>query len=539
MSHVPSAQTASIVSSGEAILGIEFGSTRIKATLIAPDGTPLASGSHGWENRLVDGVWTYDLQEVWSGVQGAYAELSQAVRTRYNTPLTRLAACGISAMMHGYLAFDDRDELLVPFRTWRNNITEEASRLLTNLFSRPVPQRWSVAHLYQALLNGEEHLPRVARLTTLAGYVHHQLTGRFVLGADDASGMFPIDISTHTYDARCRELFDTELTHYPRIPWKIGDLLPCVLRAGEDAGQLTERGAHLLDPTETLQPHVPLCPPEGDAGTGMVATNSVRPRTGNVSAGTSAFAMVVLEHPLQRVHPELDIVLTPDGSAVAMAHTNNCTSDFDSWVRVLGEAAATMGGEGEQGALFQRIMPLALQGDADAGGVTVIPYVSGEHVAGLSQGRPLILRDGGAPFSLANLVRAHLMSAICAMRIGLEILTNDEGVAIDEVRGHGGYFKTPEVGQRLMAASIGAPCRVMESAAEGGSWGIALLAAYLIRPQQEQSLADYLDELFAEREGHALHATREEIDGFSRYFARYMQAVEVERIAVEGSEGDR
>lgn len=527
-----SSESARIIGQGEAILGLELGSTRIKATLIAPDATPLASGSHGWENRLADGIWTYPMDEVWSGVASCYADLAADAERRYGVKLERVAAAGVSGMMHGYIALDEAGELLVPFRTWRNNITGEAARELTELFAYPIPQRWSIAHLYQAILNGEEHLSRLASITTLAGLVHLRLTGRAVVGVGEASGMFPIDAQSGGFDARRVEQFQA-LVADRGFPWTLDALLPQVLAAGQEAGTLTEEGARLLDPSGTLAAGVPLCPPEGDAGTGMVATNSVRPRTGNVSAGTSAFAMLVLEGPLSRVHEEIDLVLTPDGKPVAMAHSNNCTSDLDAWIALFGEAAQALGCEVSVDELYAKLLPLALEGDADAGGLLAYGYVSGEHVTGFTEGRPLFARLPDAPLSLANVVRAHMMAALGAMRTGLDIVTKEEGVRVEEIRGHGGYFKTPGVGQRIMAAATGTPVSVMETAGEGGAWGMAILAAYLVRPERSLALPDYLDRVFASSTGSVVQPHPDEVAGFNRFFERYTRGLAVERAAVE------
>lgn len=522
---------AAAIVGGSAVLGIELGSTRIKATLIGPDYRPIGSGAFGWENRLDDGVWTYRLEEVWSGLAACVAQLREAVTRDYGVTLQRIGALGISGMMHGYLALDGDDEPLVPFRTWRNNMTERAARELTDLFAFPIPQRWTIAHLYQSILERQPHVADIARVMTLATYVHYRLTGRFAVGPNEASGMFPVDPATLRFDARMVDAFDA-LVADRGYRWKLGQLLPTVVAAGEQAGTLSDAGARLLDPAGTIVAGVPLCAPEGDAGTGMVATNSVRPRTGNVSAGTSVFAMVVLERPLTRVRPEIDIVLTPDGSPVAMAHSNNCTSDFDAWVALLSEAATVLGGHGDLGEAYARLMPLALQADAAAGGLVSIPYVSGEHVTGFDAGRPLLARTANARFNLSNFIRAHLFSALCAMRTGLNILLHDEGIALDEIRGHGGYFKTPVVGQRIMAAATGAPVSVVETAGEGGAWGMALLAAYMQRTDRAQSPADYLDAVFATGTGSRVEPDAADVSGFQEYFARYTAALAVERAAV-------
>ena len=523
---------ARIIADGEAIMGVELGSTRIKATLIGPDHRPLAAGSHGWENQLVDGIWTYPLEEAWSGLSACFADLTADVDRTFGVSLTACAAAGFSGMMHGYLALDDEGQLLVPFRTWRNNITGEASKRLTRLFSFPVPQRWSIAHLYQAILDKEEHTSSVSRITTLAGYIHWKLTGEFVVGVGEASGMFPVDPSTGEFDQTMLHAFDAD-TAERGFSRRAREILPRIAPAGTEAGRINAEGARLLDPTGTFASGTPLCPPEGDAGTGMVATNSVRPRTGNVSAGTSVFAMLVLESPLHAVHPEIDLVLTPDGNPVGMAHSNNCTSDFDAWMSLFGEAVRAMGCETDTGELFTRIMPLALEGDADAGGLLSYPYISGEHVTGFTEGRPLFVRAADGAFTLRNFVRAHLFSALCAMRTGLDILTEEEGVRVDEIRGHGGFFKVPGVGQRVMAAATRSRVGVSETAGEGGAWGMALLAAYTHRTDKAQTLADYLDDLFADAGGSVVDPDPADVEGFTRYFARYTKGLPIERSAVE------
>ena len=526
------AESARLIEAGKAVLGVELGSTRIKATIIGSDHKPLASGSHGWENKLVDGIWTYDMDEVWSGIASCMAELKEDIRTRYDVDLTSLAASGFSAMMHGYVALDESGALLVPFRTWRNNITGQASAELTDLLDYPTPQRWTIAHLYQAILNAEEHLPRLAHVTTLAGYVHWKLTGIHAMGTDEASGVFPIDPATGGFDTAKIEIFDRHIAKRG-LPWKLGDLLPKIVHVGELAGHLTGEGARLLDPSGGLSPGIPFCPPEGDAGTGMIATNSIRPRTGNVSAGTSVFAMLVLEKKLSRVHPEIDLVLTPDGNLVAMAHANNCTSDFDAWIALFGEAARALGLSLSDGDLYAKLMPLALEGDADAGGLLSYGYVSGEHVTGFTEGRPLFVRGTNAAFTLANFVRAHLFAALGALRTGLNILTREEGVEVEEIRGHGGFFKTPDVGQRLMAAATETPVSVLETAGEGGAWGMALLAAYLVREDREQKLADYLDLVFSQSIGSAVKPDPADVEGFRKFFALYTNGLPIEAAAVE------
>ncbi len=522
---------ARLIASGEALLGIELGSTRIKAALIASDGTPLAAGSHAWENKLEGGVWTYDMASVWSGLAACYASLVRDVRARYSVELTRLGALGVSGMMHGYLALDAEGNLLVPFRTWRNNITGQACAELTPLLDFAVPQRWSIAHLYQSILEQQPHVPRIARLTTLAGYVHAQLTGQHVLGVGEASGMFPIDPQTGDFDAA--RLAKLEAVLAPRkLGWKLRDILPAVLPAGRPAGKLRPEGAKLLDPTGQLAPGVPLCPPEGDAGTGMVATNAVRPRSGNVSAGTSVFAMIVLEKSLSRVHEELDIVVTPDGKPVAMAHANNGSSDLDVWMALFGEVSRALGSERSPDELYEKLLPLALQGEPDAGGLLAINYVSGEHVTGFSEGRPLFVRGQNSKLTLPNFMRATYYAALCGVRAGLDVLTEGEGVVVEEIRGHGGFFKGGDTGQRMMAAALGVPVSVPATAGEGGAWGMALLAAYM-KSGVTQPLADYLDSLIASSMGEAVRPSQQDIAGFAAFFARHRAGLAIEREAIK------
>jgi sugar (pentulose or hexulose) kinase len=523
---------AELIRSGGAVLGIEFGSTRIKASLIAPDTTPLASGSHAWENQLENGVWTYAMEDVWRGLAACYASLQKDVQGRYSLELTKVAALGISGMMHGYVALDREGKLLVPFRTWRNNITGKACAELTPLLDFAVPQRWSIAHLYQSILDAESHVSRIARLTTLAGYVHWMLTGEHKMGVGEASGMFPIDPRTGDWDAPRVAKFD-ELVAPRKLGFKLRDILPEVLVAGRTAGKLTAEGAKLVDPTGKLSPGIPLCPPEGDAGTGMVATNAVRPRSGNVSAGTSVFAMIVLEKSLSRVHEEIDIVVTPDGMPVAMAHSNNGSSDLDAWIALFGQVAKALGAEKRPEELYEKLLPLAVAGDPDAGGLLSINYVSGEHVTGFTEGRPLFARNQDGKFTLQNFVRAMLFSSLCAMRTGMNILTEKEGVVIEEIRGHGGFFKGGDTGQRMMAAALDVPVSIPETAGEGGAWGMAVLAAYLIRPDAKQSLPDYLDTRIASRIGKPVKPDPRDVRGFAEFFARHAKGLAVEREAVK------
>ena len=486
---------------GKAVLGIEFGSTRIKAVLVDENNMPIASGDHDWENRLENGVWTYTMEDIWTGLQDCYQKMTEDVKEKYGVAVEKLAAIGFSAMMHGYLAFDKEGNLLVPFRTWRNTITQEASEALTKVFNFHVPQRWSIAHLYQAILNGEEHVPQVDFFTTLDGYIHWQLTGEKVLGVGSASGMFPIDSTIKDYDKAMIQKFD-ELVASKGFPWKLEHLLPKVLLAGDKAGVLTEEGAKKLDPTGTLQAGCPLCPPEGDAGTGMVATNSVKQRTGNVSAGTSVFAMIVLEKALKRVHEEIDMVTTPSGDAVAMVHCNNCTSDLNAWVNIFKEFAESFGIDVDMNKLFGTLYNKALEGDKDCSGLLAYNYFSGEHITGFEEGRPMFVRTPDSKFSLANFMRANLYTSLGALKVGLDILLKEEEVAIDRITGHGGLFKTKGVGQKILAAAMDATVSVMKTAGEGGAWGIALLASYMVNKDAGEALEDYLqNKVFGGDEG--------------------------------------
>jgi sugar (pentulose or hexulose) kinase len=520
------------IAAGQTTLGIEFGSTRIKAVLIGADHTPIASGSHDWENRYENGVWSYTLQDIWDGLQDCYRDLIQEVDRQYGVSLRTIGAIGFSAMMHGYMAFDQTGNLLVPFRTWRNTMTGQASEELTRLLGFNIPQRWSAAHLYQAILNKESHVKDIDFLTTLAGYVHWKLTGCKVLGIGDASGMFPIDSSTNDYDADMLERFQQQVDGMG-YPWRLSEILPRVLCAGEPAGVLTPEGAKLLDPSGQLQPGIPLCPPEGDAGTGMVATNSVAVRTGNVSVGTSIFAMVVLEKKLSKVYPEIDMVTTPTGKPVAMVHCNNCTSDLNAWMDVFEELSAVLGAKTCREELFSLLFGKSLEGDADCGGLVSYNYFSGEPITQLSEGRPMLVRGPESRFTLANLMRTHLYSTMATLKLGLDILSAEE-VAVDKLLGHGGLFKTPGVAQRYLAAAAGAPVAVMETAGEGGAWGIALLAAYLVRRAPGESLESYLaDRVFVGMDGTELAPDASDIAGFDAFLARYRSGLAAERAAVE------
>ena len=518
---------------GRTALGIELGSTRIKAVLVNDRNEIIAQGDHSWENQLVDGIWTYSLKAIWGGLQDAYAQLAANVNRQYGTDLTTLGAMGFSAMMHGYMAFNDKDELLVPFRTWRNTMTEEASLKLTEAFGFHIPQRWSIAHLYQAILKGEEHVKDVAFFTTLAGYIHWQLTGEKVLGVGEASGMFPIDSNTKQFDTKMIETFDAMVAD-KGFPWKLAEILPGVKVAGEHAGVLTAEGAKKLDPTGTLQPGVPLCPPEGDAGTGMTATNSVRVRTGNVSAGTSVFSMIVTEKPLSKAYEEIDMVTTPTGEPVAMVHCNNCTSDLNAWVDLFKETLDLFGADVSMNDLYGKLYNKALEGDADCGGLLAYNYFSGEHVTGFEEGRPLFVRKPDAAFTLSNFMRTHLYTSLGALKTGMDILLKEEKVAIDRITGHGGLFKTKGVGQSILAAACNTPIAVMETAGEGGAWGIALLASYMLHKQEKESLADFLNRaVFVGEEGVTLNPDEKDVEGFDVFVKRYTAGLPIEKAAVE------
>lgn len=523
----------SVIESGKAVLGIEFGSTRIKAVLVDDQNKPIASGSHEWENQLVDGVWTYGIDMIWEGLQDAYKEMTEDVGKQYGVKVENLGAIGFSAMMHGYMPFGEDGEILVPFRTWRNAITEEASEKLTELFNFNIPQRWSIAHLYQAVLNGEGHVKDIKFQTTLAGYIHWKLSGKKVLGVGEASGMFPIDSTTGKYNQRMVDQFDAAVEG-KGYSWKLLDIFPEVLDAGEDAGTLTEEGAKLLDPSGTLQAGVPMCPPEGDAGTGMVATNSVDVRTGNVSAGTSVFSMVVLEKDLSEVYPELDLVTTPSGAPVAMVHCNNCTSDLNAWVNIFKEFAEAFGVDVDMNKLFGTLYNKAMEGDADGGNLLAYNYISGENITGMEEGRPMFVRTPNSKFNLANFMRVNLYTALGALKIGNDILLKEEGVKVDKLLGHGGLFKTKGVGQQILADAMNTPISVMETAGEGGAWGIAVLASYMIQKKDGETLGDYLNEkVFAGQEGSSLDPDPKGVKGFDEFIKIYKAGLPIERAAVD------
>ena len=519
------------IQEGKAILGIEFGSTRIKAVLIDENNTPIAQGSHEWENQLIDGLWTYSIEAIWNGVQNCYADLRANVKTKYDTEIERLASIGVSAMMHGYMAFNEKEEILAPFRTWRNTNTGAAAAELSKLFNFNIPLRWSISHIYQAILNKEEHVKDITYLTTLAGYIHWQITGKKVLGIGDASGMLPIDSATKNYCADMVEKFDRLVEPYG-YSWKLNDILPQVLSAGENAGTLTAEGARRLDISDHLQAGIPVCPPEGDAGTGMVATNAVRKRTGNVSAGTSSFSMIVLEKELSKPYEMIDMVTTPDGSPVAMVHCNNCTSDLNAWVNLFKEYQQLLGIPVDMNEVFGKLYNHALEGDADCGGLISYNYISGEPVTGLAEGRPLFVRSANDKFNLANFMRANLYASVGVLKIGNDILFNQEKIKVDRITGHGGLFKTKGVGQRILAAAINSPISVMETAGEGGAWGIALLASYLVKKTDNESLADFLDNnVFAGNTGIEIAPTPNDVEGFNKYIKEYQSCLSIEKEA--------
>lgn len=516
---------------GSECLGIEFGSTRIKAILIDDEFNVLATGSHDWENKLVEGYWTYSIEDIWHGLQSAYKSLNDECENKFSSKITSLSAIGFSAMMHGYLAFDKDDNLLVPFRTWRNTTTAQAARELTKVFNFNIPQRWSIAHLYQAILNQEEHVKDISYITTLAGYVHYKLSGKKTVGIGDASGMFPIDSDINDYNQEMLEKF-SNLETVKQFDWNIKDILPKVLLAGENAGTLTENGAKLLDPSGTLKAGALMCPAEGDAGTGMVATNSVAQRTGNISAGTSIFSMIVLEKQLSSVYEEIDMVTTPTGKPVAMVHCNNCCTDLDYWVKLFIEFSSLSGNKLTKGEIYDLLYNEALKGDSDCGKIVSINYFSGEPVTGFSQGRPMVLRSENSNFNLANFMRTHINSAIATLKIGMEIL-EEENVDIDKLMGHGGLFKTKYVGQKLMAGAMKTPVSVLSTAGEGGAWGIAVLASYA-KNSFDLSLEEFLDKkVFSKYEISTVEPDINDVNGFEKYMTLYKKSLAVEKSAVE------
>ncbi len=518
---------------GKTSLGIELGSTRIKGILVDENNEVIASGGYSWENKLENGIWTYHLNDVWTGMRECYRTLAEDVRGKYDIELTSVGAMGISGMMHGYLVFDREGRQLADFRTWRNTVTERSAAELSELFGFNIPQRWSIAHLDRAILNGEEHIKNIDFMTTLAGYVHWMLTGEKAIGIGEASGMFPINSETHDFNETMIKKFDSRVAD-KNLPWKLRGILPTVHSAGDFAGKLTEEGAKLLDPTGKLKPGIPFCPPEGDAGTGMVATNSVAQRTGNVSAGTSIFAMIVLEKPLSKVYPEIDMVTTPDGSPVAMVHCNNCTTDLDSWIGLLKEAVELMSGSVDVPKLYDTFYNKALEGAPDCGGLLSYNYYSGEHTTGFEAGRPLFTKLPDSKMNLANFARAILFSSMATLKFGMNILTEKEFVRVDRLLGHGGLFKTPGVGQKLMAAVLETPVAVMSTAGEGGAWGIALLASYMKNHADGESLDSFLDsKVFGDMLGDSVAPDAEDAEGFKKYMDRYRAGLAIERAAVD------
>jgi len=522
------AEIRSAIAAGDTALGIEFGSTRIKAVLINRNHDVIASGSHTWKSVLVDGIWTYSQEAIWNGLRDCYGKLAQDVLAHYGVELTTIGAIGISAMMHGYLPFDRDGVQLTPFRSWQNTITGPAAAELTELFGFNIPQRWSVAHLYQAILNGEKHVRDITFLTTLEGYVHWKLTGEKVLGVGEASGMFPLDLNTGCYDPVMLSKFDSKTLD---MPWKLIDLLPGILTAGECAGTLTEEGAALLDPSGRLRPGIPFCPPEGDAETGMTATNSISERTGNISAGTSIFSMVVLEKPLSKVYTDIDLVATPAGKLAAMNHCSNCTADMNGWVNLFRQFGELMGMETDTNTLYEKLYKIALEGETDCGGLLCYNYLTSERITRVEKGRPLFVRDPDSRMNLANFMRAQLYSSMASLCISMDLLKK-ENVRIDRLTGHGGLFKTEAVGQRFMAAALNLPISVIDTAGEGGAWGMALLADYMLRKSEGESLEDYLtNKVFSGRKVIEYYPDPKDVEGFSRYLDLFRKGLELERAA--------
>ena len=521
-----------IIKEGITSVGIEFGSTRIKAVLIGEDYSVLASGAYDWENKLKDGIWTYSEDEIKSGLQGCFSALKADIKEKYDVTLDKTASMGISAMMHGYLAFDEKGELLVPFRTWRNTITEQAADILTEKFGFNIPQRWSIAHLYQAILNNEEHVSKIRFITTLAGYVHWLLTGKKTIGIGDGSGMFPIDVKNGCYNKEMLAEFE-KLTSNTAFKASLSDILPEIVPVGECAGILTKEGALILDPTGAFESGVPFCPPEGDAQTGMVATNSIAPRTGNVSAGTSIFAMSVLEKDLSSVYRQIDIVTTPCGNPVAMVHCNNCSTELDCWVRLFGETLKTFGVEVSKSELYDKLYAAALSGETDCGGIISCNYHSGEHVTGFTEGRPFVLRSPSSALTLPNFMRSLIYSCMSTLKIGMDILINKEKIRLDKIYAHGGLFKSPITGQRFLAAALGVPVALMESAGEGGAWGIAILASYLANKADGEALETYLEKrVFEGKTGKCMPPDENDMKGFETYIEQYRKGLAVEEKAI-------
>ena len=524
---------ADLIKQGKTALGIEFGSTRIKGVLIDYEGNVLASGAHEWENKFIDGVWTYDLADAEHGMRECYSALKKEAADKYGVVIKKVGAAGVSAMMHGYIPLDANDSQLARFQTWRNTNTTEAADELTELFDFNIPLRWSVAHLYQRMLDGEEHVEKTASVFTLAAYMHYRLSGRKVIGVGDAAGMFPIDSDVIDYDETMVKQFD-ELIRSKGSALHLREIFPEVLTAGDNAGYITEEGAALLDKDGDLEAGIPMCPPEGDAGTGMTATNSVAPRTGNLSAGTSTFAMVVLEKRLSKLHREIDMVTTPSGFPCAMSHANNGTTDLNAWVRLFAEFCDLMGIEADMGDLYGKLYTHSLSGDPDCGGLMAYGYYSGENITFINEGRPLFVRTPESIFNLANFFKVNLYTSLGAVKLGMDILLKDEGVKLDRIMGHGGLFKTPLVMQRCLAAAVNTPVTVMATASEGGAWGIALLAAYLADGKRSGKLEDYLDSrIFSSLTGDAVEPDPAEVEGFEVFIRRYSAALDVEKAAID------
>ncbi len=524
---------AELINNGQTALGIELGSTRIKGVLVSSAGDVLAVGIYDWANSFINNIWTYSVEEIHKGLRGCYTSLRKDVEEKYGVPLKKTGSIGISAMMHGYMALNKEGKQIAPFQTWRNTNTQQAADELTELFQFNIPLRWTCAHLYQRILDQEAHTKELDYVSTLSGYIHYLLTGERVIGVGDAAGMFPIDSETGTYDAEMTEKFNRLIRPYG-YSWKLEDIFPTVLSAGEDAGYLTKEGAALLDESGQLEEGIPFCPPEGDAGTGMTATNSVAPGTGNVSAGTSTFAMIVLEKQLKKLHREIDLVTTPDGFPVAMSHANNGTTDLNAWVHLFGEFAGMMGISCTEGELFEKLYTKSLEGDADCGGLLSYGYYSGENITMINEGRLAFLRTPDSSFNLANFMRSHLYTSLGAVKLGLDILIRDEEVKIDRLTGHGGFFKTKGVGQRYLAAAVPAPVTVMDTASEGGAWGIALLAGYRIWKEEKETLGEYLNSrIFTQLSGETIEPCEEDMKGFETFMSRYKAGLSVEKQAIQ------
>ncbi|MDD3122355.1 MAG: FGGY-family carbohydrate kinase [Candidatus Izemoplasmatales bacterium] len=516
---------------GETKIGIEFGSTRIKIVLIGKDYSPICDGSHSWENEFDNGFWTYSLDKIWGGLQDSYMNMIDNVKEKYGVVINKVKAIGISAMMHGYMVFDKDDKQLTPFRTWRNSTTLQASKELTTLFNFNIPQRWSIAHLYQAVLNGEKHVEKIDYLTTLAGYIHWRLTGSKVVGVGEASGIIPLENGQNKYNKKMMSIFNS-IVDIKNMPWTLNDILPKILAAGENAGQLTVEGARLLDISGNLQSGIPFCPPEGDAETGMVATNSVVPKTGNVSAGTSIFAMIVLDKPLKGVHSEIDVVTTPSGKPVAMVHANNCSSDINSWVSIFEEFSNLLKLDNKKTDIYNLLFTLALNGDDDCGNMMAYNFYSGEHILGISEGRPLFVRKADSKFNLSNFMRMNFYSAFCVLKTGLNILLKEENVNIDRITAHGGLFKVKGVAQNFLADAINAPIAVLDTAGEGGAWGMALLAAYMFE-KGTMSFEEFLEnKVFTGKEYSLINPTEVGVNSFEKYYKSFYECLPIETQAI-------